>query len=282
MDKIGRMKEMFRSSHLHTVCESAKCPNMGTCWKEGVATFMILGGTCTRACRFCAVPAGKPMDVDADEPMNVAQNVKALNLRFVVITSVARDDLKDEGAEHFAQTIAAIRNVSPQTKIEILIPDFSNKFESLATVARAKPEVISHNIETVERLSPKIRPQAEYRRSLSVLENFKKIDASIFTKSSLMVGLGETLDEIVAAMKDLRSVDCDILTVGQYLAPTDRRRHLPEERFVTPQEFEQYRAIGEDLGFKHVMSGPLVRSSFLAEQGYEDCLQGTPGDVVTE
>ena len=273
MQKIGRMKETFRSSGLHTVCESAKCPNMGTCWGARVATFMILGGTCTRACRFCAVPAGRPMEGDQEEPNNVALNVKALNLRFVVITSVARDDLKDEGAEHFARTIAAIRTVSPQTKIEILIPDFSNKFESLEIVAYAKPEVISHNIETVERLSSKIRPQAEYRRSLSVLENFKKIDAAIFTKSSVMVGLGETLDEIAQTMKDLRSADCDILTVGQYLAPTEKRRHLPEDRFAAPEEFEQYRVIGKDMGFKHVMSGPLVRSSFLAEQGYSDCMK---------
>ncbi len=273
MEKIKGMQNFFRGSRLHTVCESAHCPNMGKCWGEGVATFMILGGTCTRACRFCAVPAGQPMHVDDQEPQSVALAVKELNLRFVVVTSVARDDLDDEGAEHFAKTIAAIRRVNPQTKIEILIPDFSNKFESLKTVVAANPEVISHNVETVRRLSPMIRPQAEYDRSLKVLETLKALDPSIFIKSSIMLGLGETHEEILEVMNDLSKAHCEILTIGQYLSPSDKKRHLKVERFITPQEFENYKRIGLDMGFKHVMSGPLVRSSFLAEEGYRDCFE---------
>ncbi|MCR4338244.1 MAG: lipoyl synthase [Candidatus Omnitrophica bacterium] len=272
MKKIGDMKNLFRSSQLHTVCESALCPNMGKCWGQGVATFMILGEICTRACRFCAVKAGKPTEVDVDEPHNVALAVRELNLRYVVITSVARDDMPDEGAEHFFQTIAEIRKIMPQTKIEILIPDFSNKIESLRKVVEAKPEVISHNIETVRRLSPKIRPQADYDRSLDVLKNLKSMGPHIFIKSSLMAGLGETWDEITETMKDLRIAGCEILTVGQYLAPTELRRHLPVVQFVTPETFQEYKRIGLELGFKHVMSGPLVRSSYIAEEGYKACM----------
>lgn len=273
MEKIYTMKDLFRSSRLHTVCESALCPNMGKCWGQGVATFMILGDVCTRACRFCAIDAGKPLAIDAAEPQNVAVAVKELNLRFVVITSVARDDLPDQGAQQFVATIEAVRKISPQTKIEILIPDFSNRLESLRAVVNAKPEVISHNIETVRRLSPLVRPQAAYDRSLAVLKNMKSMDRSIFIKSSLMVGLGETEQEVKETMKDLISADCDILTIGQYLAPTKRKRHLRETRFVTPDEFEIHRRTGLALGFKHVMAGPLVRSSFLAEEGYKDCLK---------
>ncbi len=281
MNKISEMKNFFRGARLHTVCESARCPNMGKCWGEGVATFMILGDTCTRACRFCAVPAGRPMVVDSEEPQNVAHAVQELNLRFVVVTSVARDDLKDQGAEHFAKTIAAIRALTPQTKIEILIPDFSNSIDSLKKVVAARPEVISHNMETVRRLSPKVRPQADYERSLKVLENLKMLDTSIFIKSSFMVGLGETHAEITQLMRDLLAAGCDILTIGQYLAPTQMRRHLSEERFVPPEEFEEYQRMGMAMGFKHVMAGPLVRSSFLAEQGYRDCLKMSQSHNVT-
>lgn len=273
MKKIRQMKDLFRSSGLHTVCESARCPNIGKCWGEGVATFMILGEVCTRACRFCAVQAGVPMKVDPNEPKNVAEAVKSLNLRYVVVTSVARDDLEDEGAEHFAQTINQIRKVTPQTKIEVLIPDFSNKIESLKTLVEAKPEVVSHNIETVRRLSPKIRPQAEYDRSLSVLKNFRKLDSNIFLKSSFMVGLGETKSEIIEVMNDLLFTGCDILTIGQYLSPSTMKRHVKEERFYTPEEFESLKQIGLSLGFKYVMSGPLVRSSFIAEEGYRECFR---------
>jgi lipoic acid synthetase len=275
MVKIREMKAKFRASGLHTVCESALCPNMGQCWGEGVATFMLLGDVCTRACRFCAVKSGRPSAVDSREPGEVAAAVKELNLRYVVITSVARDDLKDEGAGHFAETIRAVRAVSPATKVEVLIPDFSNQLSSLQTLVAAKPEVISHNIETVRRLSPDIRPQADYDRSLAVLRNFKRMGPSIFVKSSFMVGLGETEEEIVEGMADLVRAGCDILTVGQYLAPTALKRHVRVERFPDPQEFEGYRKKGLELGFKHVMSAPLVRSSFIAERGYRECLENS-------
>jgi lipoic acid synthetase len=271
--RIQKMKNLFRGSRLHTVCESAHCPNTGKCWGQGVATFMILGDICTRACRFCAIAAGRPTQLDAAEPQNVAQAVKELALRYVVVTSVARDDLKDQGAGQFADTIRAIRQWTPQTKVEVLVPDFSNRRELLQIVVDAKPQVISHNIETVRRLSPVIRSRAEYDRSLAVLENFKDLDANIFTKSSLMVGLGEMLDEVKAAMMDLRAVDCDILTIGQYLAPSQLKRHMPVLEFVPPERFKEYEVLGYSLGFKHVMSGPLVRSSFIAEEGYQGCLE---------
>lgn len=271
MDKIRSMKTKFRSSGLHTVCESARCPNIGKCWGEGVATFMILGEICTRACRFCAVKAGRPTPVDENEPQNVALAVKDLNLRYVVITSVARDDLDDEGAEHFYQTIQRIRAVSPQTKIEVLIPDFSNKTESIRRLIEAAPEVVSHNIESVRRVSQTIRPQAQYQRSLDVLRNFKNFQPAIFTKSSFMVGFGETHEEIEEVMQDLYRAGVDILTIGQYLQPTQLKRHLPVERFYTPQEFDFYKQLGLKMGFKHVMSGPLVRSSYIAEEGFNEC-----------
>ena len=273
MEKIGEMKQMFRGSRLHTVCESAHCPNLGKCWGQGVATFMILGEICTRACRFCAVKAGRPTPVDSEEPKNVALAVQELNLRYVVITSVARDDLQDEGADHFAKTILEIRQRMPQTKIEVLIPDFSNKIDSIKTLINAKPEVVSHNIETVRRLSGDIRPQADYDRSLDVLKNFKKFNPAIFTKSSFMVGLGETHEEILEVMKNLLATDCDILTIGQYLQPTQLKRHFPVKRFYAPQEFDFYKHLGLQMGFKHVMSGPLVRSSFIAEEGYRECFE---------
>lgn len=272
MEKIRGMQDLFRSGRLHTVCESAHCPNMGKCWGEGVATFMILGEICSRACRFCAVQAGLPTPVDGQEPRQVALAVQELKLRYVVITSVARDDLADEGAQHFVDTIRAVRQLNPQTKIEILIPDFSNKLPSLQTVVDIKPEVISHNIETVRRLSPQVRPQADYQRSLDVLRNIKKLGPDILSKSSLMLGLGETSEEVIQVMRDLISVDCDILTIGQYLAPTRMKRHLPVTDFIPPEKFQEYQQIGMALGFKHVMSGPLVRSSFIAEQGYNEAM----------
>jgi lipoic acid synthetase len=269
MGKIRSMKELFRGGRLHTVCESANCPNMGTCWKEGVATFMILGGTCTRACRFCAVPAGRPDLVDEEQPQNVALAVKQLGLRYVVITSVARDDIEDEGALQFAKTIAAIRQLSPEVKIEALIPDFSAQDGSLRILSAAAPEVISHNIETVRRLSPYVRPQALYDRSLKVLSALRGLNPEAFVKSSLMVGLGETDKEIMEVMQELLESGCQILTIGQYLAPTRSKRHLPVARFLAPEEFEHYRRKGMDMGFKYVESGPLVRSSYIAEKGYQ-------------
>ena len=272
--KIFEMKRMFRESGLHTVCESARCPNMGKCWGQGVATFMISGDICTRACRFCSVSAGRPAALDADEPRHIAQMIQKMNLRYAVITSVARDDLPDEGAGHFAQTIQEVRGLTPEVTIEVLLPDFSAKEEHLKTITDAAPEVASHNIETVNRLSKKIRPQAEYARSLKVLKTIKRLNPSIFVKSSFMVGLGETLEEIFELMNDLLAAGCQILTVGQYLAPTQMKRHVRVERFVPPEEFESYRELGRRLGFKHVMSGPLVRSSYIAEEGYRECLKG--------
>jgi len=270
--RIKEMKKLFRGSRLHTVCESAHCPNMGKCWGQGVATFMILGDVCTRACRFCAIKAGLPNELDLAEPRNVALAVKELNLRYVVVTSVARDDLKDEGAGQFAETIREIRSLMPQTKIEVLVPDFSNELSRLQTLVDAKPEVISHNLETVRRLSPKVRPQADYDRTLSVLKNYKSLNEEIFVKSSIMVGIGENEEEVRQAMADLVAVGCDILTIGQYLAPTQLKRHLPVVEYVTPEKFKEYEKLGYELGFKHVMSGPLVRSSFIAEEGYSGAL----------
>jgi lipoic acid synthetase len=269
MHKIRTMKELFRGSRLHTVCESANCPNMGACWKEGVATFMILGGTCTRACRFCAVPAGRPELIDQEEPENVALAVKQLGLRYVVVTSVARDDIEDEGALQFAKTIEAIRRLTPEVKIEVLIPDFSAKERSLKILSDAAPEVISHNIETVRRLAPYIRPQALHERSLKVLRRFRELNAKAFIKSSLMVGIGETDEEIIEVMGELAQAGCQILTIGQYLAPTQRKRHLPVERFFSPEEFKDLAQKGLEMGFAYVESGPLVRSSYIAEKGYE-------------
>ncbi|MBF0489729.1 MAG: lipoyl synthase [Candidatus Omnitrophica bacterium] len=272
MDKIKSMKAMFRTSGLHTVCESANCPNMGTCWKAGVATFMILGGTCTRACRFCSVPAGRPDTLDPHEPKEVALNVLKMKLRYVVITSVARDDLDDDGATHFAQTIDAIRRVSPETKIEVLIPDFSAKEEALKILSDAAPEVISHNVETVRRLSPSVRSKALHDRSLHVLKRFSALNPTSFVKTSFMVGLGESEDEVIGLMKEVLDSGCQILTIGQYLAPTQMKRHIPVDRFVTPEEFERFRQSGMELGFKYVESGPLVRSSYIAEKGYREAL----------
>ena len=277
MEKIRGMKDLFRGSRLHTVCESANCPNMGTCWKEGVATFMILGGTCTRACRFCAVPAGRPDLIDNEEPHHVALAVKQLGLRYVVVTSVARDDIEDEGALQFAKTILAIRQLTPQVKIEVLVPDFSAKEGSLKVLSEASPEVISHNIETVRRLSPYIRPQALHERSLAVLRRFRELNPQSFIKSSLMVGIGETDEEIIGVMRELREAGCQILTIGQYLAPTQRKRHLPVERFLSPEEFENYRQKGLEMGFVYVESGPLVRSSYIAEQGYQAAILAMAG-----
>ncbi len=273
-NQVNRMKDNFRRTKLHTVCESAHCPNLGECWGRGTATFMILGDVCTRACRFCAIDAGRPGEVDDYEPVHVAQAIRDLNLRYVVITSVARDDLADEGAGQFVKTIFETKHLISPIKVEVLIPDFSARRELLKTIVDAKPEVISHNIETVSRLSQKVRPQADYQRSLEVLRLVKEMDALMITKSSIMVGVGETFEEVVESMKDLLAVGCDILTVGQYLSPSTSRRHLPVERFISPDEFADYKKIGLSLGFRYVASGPLVRSSYLAEEGYQGSLEG--------
>ncbi len=271
------MLASFREAGLHTVCESARCPNMGQCWGRGVATFMILGDVCTRACRFCAVKAGRSVGVDEAEPAKIAGAVRAMRLKYAVITSVARDDLPDEGAGHFARTIRAVRGAVPGIRIEVLVPDFSAREDCLRAVADAGPDVFAHNVETVERLTPAVRPQADYRRSLEVFRVYRRFDPGAFLKSSIMVGLGETGEEILTVMQDLRGAGCEILTVGQYLRPTRHKRNVPVDRFVPPEQFEAYREKGLAMGFRHVMSGPLVRSSYIAEEGYKDCLAASGG-----
>lgn len=268
MERIRGMKGLFRQAGLFTVCESAFCPNMGKCWGQGVASFMILGELCTRSCRFCGVRAGRPKELDPQEPREVARAVERLGLRYVVITSVTRDDLADGGAQQFVRTVGAVRARVPQTKIELLIPDFGGNKENLKMVVEARPEVISHNVETVRRLSQAIRPQADYNRSLRVIGDLKETDSSILVKSGLMVGLGESRQEVEETLRDLARVGCDMVTVGQYLSPGKERRHFSVQRFAPPEEFKFYKDLGRELGFKHVMSGPLVRSSYVAEQGY--------------
>jgi len=253
---------------LTTVCQQAHCPNQGRCWHQGHATFMILGDRCTRACRFCAVATGLPQDVDAREADEVARAVAELNLAYVVITSVTRDDLPDGGAGQFVKTIQAVRHFSPMTKIEVLIPDFGLQRSSLESVVEAHPDVIAHNMETVARLYPRVRPQAGYRRSLDVLKTVGEMDKAIFLKSGFMVGLGEMDDEIRDLTADVAATGCRLLTIGQYLSPSRGGRHVPVERFVVPQQFADYQQQALDMGFGHVFSGPLVRSSYLAEDGY--------------
>ena len=249
---------------LHTVCEEAHCPNVGDCWGSGTATFMIMGELCTRACRFCNVKSGKPKGtLEPDEPVNVARAVKDLELKYVVITSVDRDDLPDGGASHFARTITAVRTVAPRACIEALIPDFGGSLDGIQTVVQAGPEVIGHNLETTEPLTAKVRdPRASYHKSLRVLECVKHLDKRVFTKSSLMLGLGEREVDVLQTFRDLRSVGTDFLTLGQYLRPSPR--NLPVMEYVTPERFEHYQKVAEELGFLYVASGPLVRSSYRA------------------
>lgn len=261
------LKQMMRSKTLHTVCEEAKCPNIHECWAARTATFMILGDTCTRACRFCAVNTGMPTELDLQEPMRVAEAAEQMGLRHCVVTSVARDDLKDGGAQIFAETIRAIRERLPLCDIEVLIPDFQGDKEALYTVLDARPHVLNHNVETVERLSDRVRAKAKYDRSLELLARSKEYAPSIPTKSSLMIGVGETWDEILQTMDDLRAVNCDILTIGQYLQPT--LKHLHVEKYYTPDEFQQLKEEGLKRGFSHVESGPLVRSSYHAREQKE-------------
>ncbi|MEI8117095.1 MAG: lipoyl synthase [Flavobacteriia bacterium] len=247
---------------LHTICESGSCPNMGECWGEGTATFMILGNICTRSCGFCAVQTGKPEEVDEFEPGRVANSVKIMGVKHAVVTSVDRDDLKDGGSEIWAQTVRAIRQQSPGTTLETLIPDFAGKWENLQVLIDVAPEIVSHNLETVRRLTKQVRIQAKYDRSLEVLFRLKK--GGMRTKSGVMLGLGETEDEVIETMQDLRAVGVDILTLGQYLQPTPK--HLPVVEFIEPSQFEKYRVLGLEMGFRFVESGPLVRSSYHAEK----------------
>jgi lipoic acid synthetase len=258
------LKDMMRSKTLHTVCEEARCPNIYECWANRTATFMILGDVCTRACRFCAVKTGLPTELDLQEPERVAEAAEQMGLRHCVVTSVARDDLRDGGASIFAETIRAIRRKLPLCGVEVLIPDFQGNWEALRMVMEAKPDILNHNIETVERLSDRVRAKAKYRRSLELLRRAKEMAPQIPTKSSIMLGVGETREEVLQAMDDLRAVGCDILTIGQYLQPSPA--HLPVERYVHPDEFERFREDGLARGFSHVESGPLVRSSYHAHE----------------
>jgi lipoic acid synthetase len=261
-ENYRKVRSLVDEHKLHTICESGSCPNMGECWGEGTATFMILGNICTRSCGFCAVKTGRPEEVDIYEPGKVAQSVKIMQVKHAVITSVDRDDLKDGGAEIWSQTVRAIRQQSPGTTMETLIPDFAGNWENLQILIDAAPEIVSHNLETVRRLTKAVRIQAKYDRSLEVLFRLKK--GGMRTKSGIMLGLGETDEEIIETMEDLRSVNVDILTIGQYLQPTPK--HLPIAEFVTPERFEKYRVLGLEMGFRYVESGPLVRSSYHAEK----------------
>lgn len=261
-ENYKRVRSLVDEHKLHTICESGNCPNMGECWGEGTATFMILGNICTRSCGFCAVQTGRPDEVDEFEPGKVAHSVKTMGVKHAVITSVDRDDLKDGGASIWTQTIRAIRKQSPGTTMETLIPDFAGKWDNLQQIIDASPEIVSHNLETVRRLTKGVRIQAKYDRSLEVLFRLKK--GGMKTKSGLMLGLGEKHHEIIESMADLRSVDVDILTLGQYLQPTSK--HLPIIEFVTPEKFNEYKALGMEMGFRYVESGPLVRSSYRAEK----------------
>ncbi|APZ44111.1 lipoyl synthase [Acidihalobacter ferrooxydans] len=262
---VQRLKQVLRDQALHTVCEEAACPNLGECFTHGTATFMIMGDICTRRCPFCDVAHGRPDALDPDEPLHLARTVQAMGLRYVVVTSVDRDDLRDGGAGHFAQCIRAARELNPGLKIEILVPDFRGRLEvALERLAEAPPDVFNHNLETVPRLYRQARPGADYQWSLTLLQQFKAAHPGVPTKSGLMLGLGEDLGEVEAVMTDLRQHDVDMLTLGQYLQPS--RHHLPVTRFVHPDEFERLREIGEAMGFTHVASGPLVRSSYHADQ----------------
>lgn len=266
-ENFKELKRMMRGKTLHTVCEEARCPNIYECWANRTATFMILGDLCTRACRFCAVKTGLPTELDRAEPERVAEATEQMGLAHVVVTSVARDDLKDGGAMIFAETIKAIRRRMPMCSVEVLIPDFLGNWDALRLVMDAKPDILNHNIETVERLSDRVRSKAKYDRTLALLAKSKEFQSRIPTKSSIMIGVGETTEEIIATMDDLRRVDVDILTIGQYLQPSPK--HLAVQKFYHPDEFALLKEEGIKRGFKHVESGPLVRSSYHAHEQVE-------------
>ena len=264
-------QKLLQSLSLHTVCESARCPNRGECFARKVATFLIMGDVCTRRCRFCAVEKGIPQPLDPEEPRRVGEASRQLGLKHVVVTSVTRDDLPDGGASHFVATIREIRKALPFSTVEVLTPDFQGREEDLRVVAKEEPEVFNHNVETVPRLYPLVRPLASYERSLTLLERVKEISPSVITKSGLMVGLGEKKEEVIEVLKDLKRVGCDVVTIGQYLRPSSR--HLEVKEYVPPQVFAWYEDVAYSLGFRGVASGPLVRSSYLAEKfvGEELC-----------
>lgn len=263
-EKYQSIKKMLGDLKLATVCQEAKCPNMGECWDGGTATFMLMGDTCTRGCRFCAVRTGNPKGwLDREEPQKVGQAIASMGLDYVVLTSVDRDDLDDGGSGHFAETVRVIKAGDPKLIVEVLTPDFLGRRDDIEKLVQAKPDVFAHNVETVERLSPGVRdPRAKYRTSLRVLEMVKEIDETRYTKSSIMLGLGETDEEILTTLRDLRDVGCDVVTFGQYLQPF--RRLLKVQEFVTPEKFDEWKSIADDMGFLYVASGPLVRSSYRA------------------
>lgn len=283
-DNYAKIKEMAGNLKLATVCQEAKCPNIGECWSGGTATFMLMGEVCTRGCRFCNVKTGNPKGkIDEFEPEKVAHSIAQLSLDYVVITSVDRDDLPDQGAGHFARAITAVKKLNPKLIVEILTPDFRGDMDLVKVIVDSYPDVFAHNIETVERLSPSVRdPRAKYRQSLAVLQEVKNLNPKMYTKSSIMLGLGETDEEIIQALKDLRSVGCDVVTFGQYLQPT--KRHLKVIEYVTPEKFKYWQTTAESMGFLYVASGPLVRSSYRAgeffmkgivEKGRKENLQTT-------
>ena len=257
-----RLKRILREKNLHTVCEEARCPNIGECWGNKTATFLILGDTCTRGCRFCSIDKGRPLALDHEEPRNVALVVKDLGLDHIVVTSVNRDDLPDGGAGHFAKTVFWIKNLNPGIRVELLIPDFEGNLAALKAVVDSGIEILNHNIETVPRLYGKVRPGHTYECSLGILREAKKMRGDMLTKSGFMVGVGETGDEVMTTLRDLREHEVDIVTIGQYLQPSNRQ--LRVERYVSPEEFKEFKTAGELLGFRHVESGPLVRSSYHA------------------
>ncbi len=261
-EEYKKVRQIVSEHKLHTICESGNCPNMGECWGAGTATFMILGNICTRSCGFCNVATGRPLEADPFEPGRVANSVKLMGVKHCVITSVDRDDLVDGGSEIWAMTVRAIRKQSPSTTMETLIPDFAGKWDNLQRIIDVAPEIVSHNLETVRRLTKEVRIQAKYNRSLEVLRRLKK--GGMRTKSGVMLGLGESEQEVIETMEDLRSVDVDILTLGQYLQPTPK--HLPVSEFITPEQFAKYKELGLEMGYKYVESGPLVRSSYHAER----------------
>jgi lipoic acid synthetase len=267
-EDLMKVKSILDSADLHTVCEEARCPNLGECFSKGTATVLILGRICTRNCGFCAVEHGVSAPPDQEEPERVARAVKKMSLHYVVITSVTRDDLPDGGASHFAKTIHAIRALDRSIKVEVLIPDFKGDLSSLVTVLKESPDVLNHNIETIPRLYQDVRPQADYGRSLHLLKRAKEKATQTLTKSGFMLGLGETMEEILSLLRDLNDIGCDFLTIGQYLQPRPDR--LPVVRYIPPEEFEEIKKIGEEMGFKSVASGPFVRSSFHAAQMFEN------------
>ncbi|MBF2056172.1 MAG: lipoyl synthase [Cyanobacterium sp. T60_A2020_053] len=263
IERVGNVKDILRDLNLNTVCEEASCPNIGECFNAGTATFLIMGPACTRACPYCDIDFDKiPRGLDATEPLRLAEAVKRLNLSHVVITSVNRDDLPDGGASQFVSCIEETRRLSPHTTIEVLIPDLCGNWAALATILQAQPEVLNHNTETIPRLYRKVRPQGDYQRSLTLLEKTRQLSARVYTKSGIMVGLGETDQEVKQVMADLRTVDCDILTIGQYLQPS--AHHLEVKQFITPQQFKNWQEYGLELGFLQVVSSPLTRSSYHA------------------